>query len=83
MKVVIGLGMIAASMAGSVRKTPQYTLVDGDDFSIIDGDLDINEFIKLNELHPEEILELQMMRPGQTMMFGGGAAGLFFVRRVS
>ena len=59
----------------------RYSLVDMDAAETIDPNLDVQAFILDNALDLPTAMEIVEMKPGALVMFGGGAAPLYAVRR--
>jgi hypothetical protein len=68
-------------MATIIR--PIYRLIDADspDGKVIDPDLDLRDFVALNDLHEEEDAMYTALSCGMPYYVGGGAAPLFMIRR--
>lgn len=63
-------------------KDKRFELWDVDSWVLIDRDVDMAAFFKLNEVSEEEKIEINALTVGHSWYFGGGAAPLCALRRV-
>lgn len=49
---------------------------------ILDDNVDLADFLKVNDLEPDEVNRIGRLEVGEAVMFGGGAAPLYALRRM-
>lgn len=62
-------------------KLKRFELWDVDSWMLIDRDVKLDAFAKLNEITPEEVTTIDALGVGHSFHFGGGAAPLCALRR--